>query len=167
MSEVNRDKAFDRAVDLVINQDRCVENWTKHLIAVQASLVVAEGVLLAWGRDTPGWAITFPALLIGAAAITLLCAMTRIIVRQCKWQGCYVGMVKRTEGGPPFFLYQDQGDSPSKPKLPYVARVVKGSRTLLTIIWIVFLFLWVCVQLRAVDFGKRIFFLFFKEGCAG
>jgi hypothetical protein len=107
MSEVNKDKVFDRAVDLVINQDHVIQQWTGRYIAVQTSLAVAMATLLLWrGADLDFVVAILLSVLIGGIAIMLSCKMTNIIKREHEWQKKYVEMVKRTEGKDPL-LYQN------------------------------------------------------------
>jgi len=106
MSEVGRNKAFDRAVDLVVHADDLTNQWTGRLIAVQTSLVVAEAALLVWKGDQSGAIVAALAVLIGLTAIVSLFAVTRIIVREHDTGHGYIGMVKRTEGQAPY-LFRD------------------------------------------------------------
>jgi|GEM_PF-2588885 len=108
MSEVTKDKAFDRAVDLVINQDHVAQQWTGRYIAIQTSLAVAAAALLSWKGPHLGFVAVILTLVIGIIAIVLGCAMTQIIRREYEWQKRYVEMVKRTEGNEPL-LYQEPG----------------------------------------------------------
>jgi len=82
MSEVTRDKLFDRAVDLVINQDHVVQQWTGRYIAVQTSLTVAMAILLSWKGYDLGFVTAILAILIGSIATILTHAMTNIIKRE-------------------------------------------------------------------------------------
>jgi hypothetical protein len=107
MSEVTKDKAFDRAVDLVINQDHVIQKWTGRYIAVQTSLSVAMATLLSWKGADLGFVAILLSVLIGGIAIILSCKMTKIIKREYEWQKEYVEMVKRTEGENPL-LYQHE-----------------------------------------------------------
>jgi hypothetical protein len=107
MSEVTKDKAFDRAVDLVINQDHVIQQWTGRFIAVQTSLAVAAAALISWKGPQLGFIVVILAVLIGGIAIILTHAMTQIIKREYEWQKKYVEMVKRTEEKEPL-LYQDE-----------------------------------------------------------
>jgi hypothetical protein len=103
MSEVNRDKVFDRAVDLVINQDHIVQQWTIRYIAIQSGLAVGAAAVLSWNGPHLGLV-----LLIGIIAIVMVHAVTQIIVREYEWQKRYVEMVRKTEGQDPL-LYQESG----------------------------------------------------------
>jgi hypothetical protein len=107
MGEVTKEKAFDRAVDLVINQDHVVQQWAGRYIAIQTSLAVAMATLLLWkGGDLDFFVAILLSVLIGGIAIMLSCKMTNIIKREYRWQKKYVEMVKRTEGKEPL-LYQN------------------------------------------------------------
>lgn len=108
MSEVTKDKAFDRAVDLVINQDHVAQQWTGRYIAIQTSLAVAVAALLSWKGPHLGFVAVILAVVIGSIAIVLAYAVTQIIKREYEWQKRYVEMVRRTEGNDPL-LYQEPG----------------------------------------------------------
>lgn len=106
MSEVSKDKAFDRAIDLVINQDHIIQQWTGRYITIQGGLAAALAAVLSWKGIDLGF-ITIPlSVLIGSIAIMLSCKITKIIKREYEWQDTYVKMVKRTEGKDPL-LFQD------------------------------------------------------------
>jgi len=73
-------------------------------------------------------------LLIGVVAIFLLIIMTSIIIRECKWQGDYVKMVKRAEGWWPI-LYQPDYELPG----PNVPTMFKWVGIGLGVAWALFL----------------------------
>lgn len=104
MSEVTKDKAFDRAVDLVINQDHVIQQWIGRFITVQTSLAVAAAALISW-KGSNGFVVVTLAILIGIIASMLAYAMTQIIKREYEWQERYVEMVKDIEGDEPL-LYK-------------------------------------------------------------
>jgi len=106
MSEVTKDKALDRAGDLVINQDHVAQQWIGRYIAIQTSLAVAAAALLSWKGPHLGFVAVIIALVIGSIAIVLAYAVTQIIKREYEWQKRYVEMVRRTEGNAPL-LYQE------------------------------------------------------------
>lgn len=115
MSEVNKDKAFDRAVDLVINQDHVIQQWTGRYIAVQTSLAVAMATLLLWrGADLDFVVAILLSVLIGGIAIMLSCKMTKIIKREYEWQEIYVKMVKDIEGDNPLLYKKNYEPLPGK-----------------------------------------------------
>lgn len=108
MSEITRDKAFDRALDLLINQDHVAQQWTGRYIAVQGGLAITAATLLSWKGVALGLLGAILAGLIGVIAIVLTRAITQIITREYNWQKRYVEMVIRIEGDSPF-LYQPPG----------------------------------------------------------
>ena len=141
MSVVNKDKAFERAVDLVINQDRSIHSWTGRYVAVQTSLVVAETGLLAWKAGTDEWAIMVLGILVAAAAVIFLHLMTVLICREHRWQGLYVEWVKAIEGQEPFLWKQEYKKIPG----PNIAKVFWWMRIFLTVGWFVFIGVFVFV----------------------
>jgi len=144
MSEVSPEQAFDRAVDLVINQDKTVQFWTGRFIAVQSALVVAEAALLAWRGTDSGWLVPGLGVLLGLVAISLVVAMTAIIVRQCQWQQDYVEMVKRAEVSSPL-LYQEGHRIPGA----NIPTIFVYLRFFLVVAWVVFLSLLVFTKTMA------------------
>jgi hypothetical protein len=108
MSEITREKVFDRAIDLVINQDHIAQQWTGRYIAVQSGLAIAAAALLSWNGLALGVLAAILAGLIAVMAIVLAVAITQIIKREYNWQKRYVEMVVRTEGDSPL-LYQPRG----------------------------------------------------------
>ncbi|HXX35214.1 MAG TPA: hypothetical protein VEM15_12145 [Thermodesulfobacteriota bacterium] len=135
MSNVNADKAFDRAVDLVVHADKVTNMWVGRLVAVQTSLVIAEGALLVWkGNQSDPIVASFVAL-IGIVAIVLLFALARIVIREHDTGYGYIKMVKRTEGTNPL-LFRDEDSGPPGPKFSTVIETVKW---VLAIAWFIFL----------------------------
>ena len=106
MSNINSEKAFDRAVDLVLHADRLANTWTVRLVTIQTSLVVAEGALLAWIVKTPGEIMPYLVIIIAVVGIATLLAMTNIIIREHDHGHAFIEMVKRTEGKDPH-LWQE------------------------------------------------------------
>lgn len=82
MSNIDAERAFDRAVDLVIHTDNLTTNWTGRLVTVQTSLVVAEGILLGWKSEQPSLLIAALALLIGIVGVSSLLILSNIVVRE-------------------------------------------------------------------------------------
>jgi hypothetical protein len=108
VSAINPEKAFDRAIDLVINQDHVAFQWTGRYIAVQAGLGIAAAAVLTYKGPHLGTIEIIIAALLAAIAIVLTIALTGIIVREYEWQKRYVEMVRRAEGNEPL-LYQTAG----------------------------------------------------------
>ena len=154
MSEVSKEKAFDRAVDLVLNQDRVVQKWTGRYIAVQTSLAVAAAALLSWKGPHLGFVAVVLALLIGGIAIVLALALTQIIEREYEWQKRYVEMVRRTEGKDPL-LYQEPGTY-----VPLLGKDIPGTflhiRPWIIGAWSIVIFLVVIFHMVQMVIGCRV-----------
>lgn len=135
MSNIDPTKAFDRAVDLVIHGDNLANTWTGRLVAVQSSLIVAEGALLIWKGNQSGSIVGALAALIGVIAIASLFALCRILVREHDTGHAYIAMVKRAEGNDPY-LFRD-GDS--GPPGPSFSRNINALKWLLVVAWTFFL----------------------------
>jgi len=148
MSEVTKDKAFDRAVDLVINQDHVVQQWTGRYIAVQTSLAVAAATLLSWKGPQLGFIVVILAVLIGGIAIILTHAMTQIIKREYEWQKKYVEMVKRTEGNEPL-LYQNTGNYEPLPGKD-IPSIFKQIKKWIILVWILVIIVIVLPLLKPI-----------------
>jgi len=149
MSEVTKDKAFDRAVDLVINQDHIIQQWTGRYIYVQAALAGAEAAIISWKSPNLGFNVAILAVLIGVIAIVLACKMTQIIKREYEWQKEYVEMVKRTEGKD-LLLYQNK-TLPGK-DIPSIFEEIK--------IWIILVWILFIIAIALSPFLRPIFIFF-------
>jgi len=145
MSEVTKDKAFDRAVDLVIHQDDIAQQWTGRYIAVQTSLAVATAALLSWRGVHLGLVAVIFTSVIGFIAIVLAHALTRIITREYEWQKAYIEMVKRTEGNNPL-LYLKPGDYKR-----FEGKDIPGTfaqiQTWITVAWVLVIFFVIICQI--------------------
>ena len=53
MSNIDDEKVFDRAVDLIVHQDQMLQNWTTRLVAIEGGLMFAVATLLQWRANTP------------------------------------------------------------------------------------------------------------------
>jgi hypothetical protein len=140
MSTVNNEKAFDRAVDLVINQDRVVQEWGRRYVAIQASLALAAAALLAW-KGLLG-VIVIP---LGVIPIILAKAMGQIMRREYDWQKTYVEMVKRTEGNEPL-LYQEAGTH-TRSQGKDIAGTLRGITVWVIAAWGIVIALWLISHL--------------------
>jgi hypothetical protein len=149
MSEVTREKLFDRAVDLVINQDHVAQQWTGRYIAIQTSLAVAAAALLSWRGPYLGWVAAILAVLLGIIASVLAYAVTEIIKREYEWQKRYVAMVKRTEGDPPL-LYQDNYEPLPGQDIPSTFSQILPA---IIIAWVLFI---LCVLVYEVAIGGKL-----------
>ena len=103
MSNIKPEKAFDRAVDLVINQQGIVKDTVTKHITLQTSLVALVGVLITWSSGT---AIRFSTLFVCFLGIIFALLMTALTMREVRWQKIHGEFVKNTEGDNPYF-YSD------------------------------------------------------------
>ena len=107
MSEVSRDKLFDRGVDLIIHQTDTVHSWLGRYVAVQAGIAVAVGAVISWRGNIVGWPITILLLLFAVLAMILAALMSEVVNRHLAWQRGYIGSVKRIEGKDPLLYTED------------------------------------------------------------
>jgi hypothetical protein len=105
MSEVSREKAFDRAVDLVIHVDHIVQGWVQRFMLIEAGLAMAVGTILGWKGSQPDAVILTLVVLLAAFAVVFAILIPVIMERLLRWQAHYIKAVKRAEGNKPY-LYQ-------------------------------------------------------------
>lgn len=133
MSEINNKVAFQRATELVIQQDKTTQFWVGRFVAVQAGLAIAESALYTW--NTPDKLIVpVVATLLAILSIILVITITAIIVREYLWQCEYVEMVKRTEGENPLLFKPD-----CTIKGVTVPEIFKRLRYVLIFVWAIFI----------------------------
>ena len=132
MNKVTSDKVFDRAVDLIINQDRVIHSWTGRYITIQSGLAIAVAALLNWQRANI-WLIIIAASLLAVLGIIFALLITEILKRECQWQSVYVEAAQRAEGIDPVIY-----TLPVKPGPGFIARVFLRLRWFVVSAWILF-----------------------------
>ena len=98
MNGVDRKVLFERAVDLVINQDQNVHSWAGRYLAIQGGFATAVSAIIGWRGSTGTAAVTALLCLLAVLAIILAHVLTAILERELAWQGGYVKSVKLIEG---------------------------------------------------------------------
>ena|ERR1043165_2994162 len=141
MSEVSREKVFDRVIDLYIHADTVTADWTTRLVTVQTSLVIAEGVLLGWKGDHPNLLLYSLAMLIAIVGLYSLILLTNIIVREHEYGHRYEAMLKRAEGSNPI-LFSDADSAIPGLKFKIAVPLLGGILALSWVIFLVVLLLW-------------------------
>lgn len=135
MSNISAEKAFDRAVDLIIHADKLTADWTGRIVTVQTSLVISEGVLFGWKGDQPSALFVSLAILIAVVGLFSLVFFTNVVVREHEYGHCFVEMVKRAEGSSPF-LYSDK--LTEVPGIRF-ARAITILKWVMSASWIIFI----------------------------
>jgi hypothetical protein len=143
MSKVAPDKAFDRAVDLIINQDHVIQSWTGRYITTQGGLAIAEATLLGWQGANYGLLIAAAAILLAVLGIASAWLITEIIKREYRWQSIYVEAAQRAEGSDPIIYTVEV-----KPEPGFIARVFLRLRPILVVAWSLFLLLLLAELIR-------------------
>ena len=104
VNDVQADKLFDRAIDLLINEDRNVDSWVTRYVGVESALVVGAAVIIGW----QGGAVELlrrpliTALAVLGALFALLFA--GVIERHLAWQRAYVEAVREIQGTEPLLF---------------------------------------------------------------
>ncbi len=108
MSEISREAAFNRSIDLVMKQNDVVQDWVARFVLIQGGLGIGVGTLLTWkGLPTAPAALTFMLLLsFFGVACSILAGI--ILERHQRWQATYIEMVKRAEGAHPYLFQHDK-----------------------------------------------------------
>ena len=101
MDGVDRKVLFERAVDLVINQDQNVHSWAGRYVAIQGGFATAVSAIIGWRGSAGTAAVTALLCLLAVLAIILARVLTAILERELEWQGAFVRSVKLIEGPDP------------------------------------------------------------------
>jgi hypothetical protein len=107
MSAVSPDKAFDRAVDLVINQNQVVQDWARRFTLIETGLGIAVGTIIGWKGSQPDAVILTLIIVLASFGVAFAVLTTLILERHHRWQALYVEMVKRVEGDRPYLYQRD------------------------------------------------------------
>lgn len=154
MSTVSNDKAFDRAIDLVMHADKVTDLWTGRLLTLQSGLFTAAGALLLW-KGTPLSAVVILAsALITAAGIISAITLIVIIIREHDTGHSYIEMVKRTEGNDPY-LFRALDAPPPGPRFKTVMRWLKRAIVSVWIFYFVMVVVMVATQKAPLDTNSK------------
>ena len=135
MSEVNRDKLFERAVDMVIKEGEYVETWAGRLVTVHAGLATAVGLVVSWNASAfllRNLSAAIVVLLAGIAVV-LSVLMERIIRWHLAWQAAYVESVKQIEGNASLLFRKDMLANPCSHR---VGRLFTVITVVLCVAWL-------------------------------
>jgi len=138
MSNINNEKVFDRAIDLIVHQDQMLQNWTTRLVAIEGGLMFAVATLLQWRVNTPSllantYSIPFivAETLIAFLGIGAAWLIAKMIEYELDWQRNYVIATRRAEGdNPVLYPFEMPRGSASR-----TLRLFHWARWLLTLMW--------------------------------
>lgn len=115
--------AFKQLCEMVRKQDALIQSWTKFYLYIQAGLAVALSFLLQLGPSQNLLAIAGSAIIpvLGIATVFFL---TRIIIREYKWQGRYVGQITKLPMVPEVYRREWAPKEPDPDKRGYNAQQI-------------------------------------------
>lgn len=98
MSHPDQTKIFDRAIDLVINADKNIQEWSSKLMTIQTGMGLSVAALITWGTNKNFKVIITIVVLISTISIILTWLITDVILRQLAWQSGYVKSAQLAQG---------------------------------------------------------------------
>lgn len=104
MSEISRERAFDRAIDLIMKQNDVVQDWVARLVLIEGGLGIAVGTLLSWKGSDSSPAVFTLIILLASFGMASAVLISLVLDRHQRWQALYVDMVKRVEGNDPLLF---------------------------------------------------------------
>lgn len=107
MSQIDRTKLFDRAVDLTSKEGDYVQQWLGRLVTVHAGIAAAVGLTVSWKGFPLEPPIAFVVVLLAVVAIVLTILISGVVKRHLTWQAAYVESVKEIEGNEPLLFRND------------------------------------------------------------
>ncbi len=123
-------KAFVQILEHIRKQDDLIHSWTKYYLSIQAGLAIALAFILRLTTETSDCLIKVGSLILPFLGIATAFYITRIIVREHKWQGRYICSLNKLRNLP--VIYETDPD-PEKPG--YIARQFLQIRWVLIIGW--------------------------------
>lgn len=122
--------AFVQILEQIRKQDDLIHSWTKYFLSIQAGLAVALAFILRLTTETSDCLIKVGSLFLPILGISTTVLLTRIIVREHKWQGRYIRSLNKLKNLP--VIYENDPD-PEQPG--YIARQFLWIRWVLIIGW--------------------------------
>ncbi len=100
ISEEMRATVFTQLMQQIRKQDDLVHSWTKYFLSIQAGIAAALAFLIQMEAKGSGLLITAGLLLLPCLGITTTVFLTRLIIRDLKWQGRYILALRKLKGVP-------------------------------------------------------------------
>lgn len=124
--------AFSQIMEHIRKQDDLVHSWTKFYLSIQAGMAIALAFLLNMTSNEPKIIVKIGLLFIPLLGITSTICLTNIIVREHKWQGRYIQMLKNIPNIP---IIYDISPDPKEPG--YIAKQFLWFRWFLISGWLI------------------------------
>jgi len=122
--------AFVQILELIRKQDDLIHSWTKYYLSIQAGMAIALAFILRLTTERSSLLIRVGSLLIPILGISTTVLLTRIIVREHKWQGRFIRSLNKIKDLP--VIYENDPD-PEQPG--YIAKQFLWIRWVLIIGW--------------------------------
>jgi hypothetical protein len=132
LSDEIKGKAFVQIMENIRKQDDLIHSWTKYYLSIQAGLAIALAFILGFTAEKNGFLMKVGSLFLPLLGIVTTVLLTRIIVREHKWQGRYICSLNKIKNLP--VIYENAFD-PEKPG--YIAKQFLWIRWFLIAGWIV------------------------------
>ena len=130
LSDEIKGKAFVQILEQIRKQDDLIHSWTKYYLSIQAGMAIALAFILRLTTERSSLLIRVGSLLIPILGISTTVLLTRIIVREHKWQGRFIRSLNKIKDLP--VIYENDPD-PEQPG--YIAKQFLWIRWVLIIGW--------------------------------
>jgi len=122
--------AFVQILELIIKQDDLIHSWTKYYLSIQAGMAIALAFILRLTTERSILLIRVGSLFIPILGISTTVLLTRIIVREHKWQGRYIRSLNKLKDLPVIYENDPDTEQPG-----YIAKQFLWIRWVLIIGW--------------------------------
>ncbi len=130
LSDEIKGKAFVQILEQIRKQDDLIHSWTKYYLSIQAGMAIALAFILRLTTERSILLIRVGSLFIPILGISTTVLLTRIIVREHKWQGRYIRSLNKLKDLP--VIYEND---PDPEQLGYIAKQFLWIRWVLIVGW--------------------------------
>lgn len=130
LSDEIKGKAFVQILEQIRKQDDLIHSWTKYYLSIQAGMAIALAFILRLTTERSILLIRVGSLFIPILGISTTVLLTRIIVREHKWQGRYIRSLNKLKDLP--VIYEND---PDPEQTGYIAKQFLWIRWVLIIGW--------------------------------
>ena len=122
--------AFVQILEQIRKQDDLIHSWTKYYLSIQAGMAIALAFILRLTTERSILLIRVGSLFIPILGISTTVLLTRIIVREHKWQGRYIRSLNKLKDLPVIYENDPDTEQPG-----YIAKQFLWIRWVLIIGW--------------------------------
>jgi len=130
LSDEIKGKAFVQILEQIRKQDDLIHSWTKYYLSIQAGMAIALAFILRLTTERSILLIRVGSLFIPILGISTTVLLTRIIVREHKWQGRYIRSLNKLKDLPVIYENDPDTEQPG-----YIAKQFLWIRWVLIIGW--------------------------------